>query len=45
MKTNLVDKNAIMQVIGCLIRNPLLFSEVGNNLNIDDFDNNYIYVF
>lgn len=40
MKTNLVDKNAIMQVIGCLIRNPLLFSEVGNNLNIDDFDNN-----
>ena len=40
MKANLVDKNAIMQVIGCLIRNPLLFSEVGNNLNIDDFDNN-----
>ena len=40
MKTNLVDRNAIMQVIGCLIRNPLLFSEVGNNLNIDDFDNN-----
>ena len=38
---NLVDKNAIMQVIGCLIRNPLLFSEIGNDINIDDFDTNF----
>lgn len=37
----LSDKNAIMNVIGCLIQKPLLFAEIGNELNVDDFDTKF----
>lgn len=37
----LSDKNAIMNIIGCLIQKPLLFSEIGNELNVDDFDTKF----
>lgn len=38
----LVDKNAIMQVFGSLIQNPLLFSEIGaKGLGVADFDNRF----
>ena len=38
----LIDKNAIMQVIGSLIQNPLLFSEIGmSGLGIADFDSKF----
>lgn len=33
-----VDKYAITQVIGCLIRSPLLYNEVSQDLSVDDFD-------
>lgn len=34
----LTDKNAIMQVIGCLLHNPLLYGQIESELNIEDFD-------
>jgi replicative DNA helicase len=38
----LVDKNAIMQVFGSLIQNPLLFSEIGSRgLVVADFDTRF----
>lgn len=37
----LSDKNAIMNIIGCLIQKPLLFAEIGNELNVDDFDTKF----
>ena len=38
----LVDKNAIMQVFGSLIQNPLLFSEIGSKgLGVIDFDTRF----
>lgn len=38
----LVDKNAIMQVIGSLVQNPLLFSEIGiKGLTVADFDSRF----
>lgn len=38
----LTDKNAIMQVLGSLIHNPLLFSEIGSKgLSTDDFDTKF----
>lgn len=33
----LIDKNATMQVIGCLIKNPLLYGQIEKDLDIDDF--------
>ena len=30
-----------MNVIGCLIQKPLLFAEIGNELNVDDFDTKF----
>lgn len=38
----LVDKNAIMQIFGSLIQNPLLFSEIGTKgLGVVDFDTKF----
>lgn len=34
--TELIDKNAIMQVFGSLMQTPLLFAEIGDNGLIDD---------
>lgn len=33
----LVDKNATMQVLGCLIKNPMLYGQIEKDLVVDDF--------
>lgn len=37
MRIALSDKMAVLQVLGCLIKNPLLFADKQYNLNVEDF--------